>query len=464
MTTPEIIKALGASELFRDLNAEALADVAAKARARHFSAEDVIIWQGNPSDSVYLLVNGIAAVRRVTGPNEKLTLGYLMSGVSFGEVGILEDRPRSANVEAVSDVTLLAFKRDDFIDLLHTWPVVAVALARMLGGYLVESNRRSVRRGRDSRFVLVLDTFDSPAATGLGLTLAAMLHDKAGGRTGYAEWPGTRELARELGVSGARDVFLHAAGFDVIAPAGTPSSRLDTSVLLETLVSTYDNIVVTLTADAGGAIDADTVLMLDQASQVIVVVPPDAARLADARAMEPALRKYLHRDASLVMVVSGSTPDQAQDGGDVTADFDIPFVDAYPALSALVRGEAAVPDVVRDVAARITDRLDRNNRLAIFIPTTLDVDQQADTTPYVRRALDFLAERFGGATSREAEGVWNSHSAGLVGETVYIVNTFASRGALTEHLDAVVAFVKTLKAELRQEAMALEVNDTLTLI
>ncbi|MDW8287285.1 MAG: hypothetical protein RMJ89_04360 [Flammeovirgaceae bacterium] len=78
--------------------------------------------------------------------------------------------------------------------------------------------------------------------------------------------------------------------------------------------------------------------------------------------------------------------------------------------------------------------------------------------------MKFLAERFGGATSKQAQGVWNSQQAGLVGEQVFIVNTYVTQNALRKYLDEVVDYVKNLKEELKQEAMALEINKKLTLI
>ena len=83
---------------------------------------------------------------------------------------------------------------------------------------------------------------------------------------------------------------------------------------------------------------------------------------------------------------------------------------------------------------------------------------------HVGQTLNFLAERFGGATSREANGVWLSEAAGLVGEQVHIVESYMSQTDLNRHLDEVVAYVKHLKHTLRQEAMALEVDRKLTLI
>jgi RNA binding exosome subunit len=100
----------------------------------------------------------------------------------------------------------------------------------------------------------------------------------------------------------------------------------------------------------------------------------------------------------------------------------------------------------------------------MYIPTTMDVDRQIDTSLYVQRALELLGDLFGGATSDDAKGVWKSDTEGLVGETVYIVTSYVTQTDLDRHLARIVDFVEGLKRELKQEAMALEVNEKLMLI
>ena len=52
----------------------------------------------------------------------------------------------------------------------------------------------------------------------------------------------------------------------------------------------------------------------------------------------------------------------------------------------------------------------------------------------------------------------------MVGEKVFIVHTYITHEDMNLYLDEVIEFIKVLKVELKQEAMALEVNDKLTLI
>jgi hypothetical protein len=109
-------------------------------------------------------------------------------------------------------------------------------------------------------------------------------------------------------------------------------------------------------------------------------------------------------------------------------------------------------------------RLSLTHSLGIFIPSTLDVDQAVDNTEQVQSTLSFLGSLFGGATSSEAEGVWRSQDSGLVTEQVTIVRTFLSQRLLERHLDDVISFATQLKQDMRQEAVAVDVDNQLILV
>jgi hypothetical protein len=60
--------------------------------------------------------------------------------------------------------------------------------------------------------------------------------------------------------------------------------------------------------------------------------------------------------------------------------------------------------------------------------------------------------------------VWQSDTAGLVQEAVHLVQTYATPEDLHRYLPEVVAYIKMIKTELQQEAMALEVDQRLLLL
>lgn len=112
----------------------------------------------------------------------------------------------------------------------------------------------------------------------------------------------------------------------------------------------------------------------------------------------------------------------------------------------------------------VFDRLGRPHEVSAFVPTTSDVDQEIDPAPHLDRAKALFGECFGGATIREAEGVWKSEEFGLVGERVLMVTAACDQGLLNAHLDKVTAFLLDLKQLLRQEAVAMRVDGRLILL
>ena len=109
-------------------------------------------------------------------------------------------------------------------------------------------------------------------------------------------------------------------------------------------------------------------------------------------------------------------------------------------------------------------RLSLTHSIGIFIPSPLDVNSAVDNSVQVKATLAFLGSIFGGATSSEADGVWRSEDSGLVTEQVTIVRTFVSKQALEAHLDSVLSFATVLKRDMRQEAVALDVDNQLLLV
>jgi len=83
-----------------------------------FQAGDVVIRQGDEPDRFYIIANGEVDVMRHTAEGADVHLATLRRGEIFGEIGILEETRRTADVRAHSDVEVLALDWRDFKDLL----------------------------------------------------------------------------------------------------------------------------------------------------------------------------------------------------------------------------------------------------------------------------------------------------------------------------------------------------------
>ena len=79
-------------------------------------------------------------------------------------------------------------------------------------------------------------------------------------------------------------------------------------------------------------------------------------------------------------------------------------------------------------------------------------------------AVARLSELFGGCTISAASGCWMSDASGLVREDVRIIYANAAPGEIAKHADEILSIARTIKTEMKQEAVSIEVNNTLYLI
>jgi serine/threonine-protein kinase len=84
---------------------------------RRFPAGTIIMEQGDPSRSAFIVVEGRCRVYRRDGEHE-VTLRELGPGDVFGETGIITAKPRSASVAALDDVLVTVVPNDALTDAL----------------------------------------------------------------------------------------------------------------------------------------------------------------------------------------------------------------------------------------------------------------------------------------------------------------------------------------------------------
>lgn len=92
-----------------------------------YRAGDVLMREGDPSDFSSRIVEGRVVVLRHRGDGEIL-LGELGPGDFAGEMGVIERKPRSATVRALTDVVVDLISADAFLDHMAADPETARAL------------------------------------------------------------------------------------------------------------------------------------------------------------------------------------------------------------------------------------------------------------------------------------------------------------------------------------------------
>ena len=124
-------------EFFEDFTPEELTKVRALADDVTAEAGAVIIEQGDVGTEAFVLCAGQAGIY-VNG-HRVATIG---AGSAVGEMALLDKRPRSATVRAVTDLELLSFQAKDFQDLLETMPKAAGRVIAQLNEKLREQNQQ----------------------------------------------------------------------------------------------------------------------------------------------------------------------------------------------------------------------------------------------------------------------------------------------------------------------------------
>ena len=120
------IEALSGLGIFVSASRAALERVAAAVTEESVAAGERIITQGDAADAFYVVTDGTVRVSAVREAGTEEVLGELGASDYFGEIGLLEQSPRTATIDAVTDVELLRVPGDEFIAALtETTPTTA---------------------------------------------------------------------------------------------------------------------------------------------------------------------------------------------------------------------------------------------------------------------------------------------------------------------------------------------------
>jgi len=144
---------LAKSLLFARLDKRNLDELAAYAQQRSFVAGEPICRLGDVGLSMMAIVAGTVRIFLTAANGREIILADLVAGELFGEIAMLDGKPRSANATAITKCELLVLERRYVIPFLESNPKVCLSLMETLCARI----RRSDERMTDIAF------FDLPA-------------------------------------------------------------------------------------------------------------------------------------------------------------------------------------------------------------------------------------------------------------------------------------------------------------
>ena len=130
--------------LFNELLAAELATRKQTATELSLPAGHVIFREGDPADGIYLIESGTVAISANVSGGEARALSTLGPGSYFGEMAVMDGRPRSASATVATDCTLSFIPSDAMWRVLEQSPKVLISLMREFTGRMREFDRRYV--------------------------------------------------------------------------------------------------------------------------------------------------------------------------------------------------------------------------------------------------------------------------------------------------------------------------------
>ena len=107
-----------------------------------YNSGDTIFREGDESEAAYLIVSGSVRIVKGHGTDAAKDLAVVRAGEYVGEMGAIDDQPRSATAVAEGSVVCAPITPTEFMDMLRKHPDEAIDLLKILFERLREASRR----------------------------------------------------------------------------------------------------------------------------------------------------------------------------------------------------------------------------------------------------------------------------------------------------------------------------------
>jgi len=126
--------------LFSELTEDELTDIASIAMEQTFKKDTMILIEEEVGSTMFIILNGRVKISRISDEGREVILSILVDGDFFGEMAILDGQTRSANAVTLEETLMMVIRRDNFLQILHKYPQVAINLLKELAHRLRRSD------------------------------------------------------------------------------------------------------------------------------------------------------------------------------------------------------------------------------------------------------------------------------------------------------------------------------------
>ncbi|MBI4537477.1 MAG: cyclic nucleotide-binding domain-containing protein [candidate division NC10 bacterium] len=138
-----VLDSLCAIPMFDGLKTSELKTIARYMNCLDVGEGDVVFLEGEQGDYVCFVASGSLQVTKTSPDGQPTVLTTLSQGESIGEMAVIEDAPRSANVVALSPARLVTLARPDFESLLAHHPAIGIGILKGIARVLSRNLRKT---------------------------------------------------------------------------------------------------------------------------------------------------------------------------------------------------------------------------------------------------------------------------------------------------------------------------------
>ncbi len=144
-TEPPHFARLREIPLFADLTHRELGIIQELLQQRDYVKDEIVFDEGEEGQAIYFLFSGKVLICRQGRPLDG-AIAELPAGQFFGELALLDNSPRMAQVRAAEDCAIAVLFREDFLKLLETHAKVASKISLQLSRHIGKRLRETIHR------------------------------------------------------------------------------------------------------------------------------------------------------------------------------------------------------------------------------------------------------------------------------------------------------------------------------
>ena len=128
-------------ELFSGLAAEVIDEIKKSCRIRRYNKGKILFFKGDEANSFFIVLKGEIKIIRTSDTGREKILKKMKKGDFFGEMGLIENKQRSATAVVNENSTLVIIDKENFLYLIKKHPEIALNMITDLSKRLRKADR-----------------------------------------------------------------------------------------------------------------------------------------------------------------------------------------------------------------------------------------------------------------------------------------------------------------------------------